>query len=158
MLYAVELIYHFESCIDVKLTCPYDLIGRGHATSSWVREPSGGRAPAERRINLDRLVKSPDVMKGKTMVVMDYRTQDGLADYGFAIEFQPDEGWRVYVVFQPFSQRQGGGPQLPHQTIDSKGRRYVNWPAKVDSLGDAKKVAALWAERIHHYQMPTAKG
>ncbi len=33
------------------------------------------------------------------MVVRDYRTQDGLADYGFSIEFQSDVGWRVYIIF-----------------------------------------------------------
>lgn len=85
------------------------------------------------------------------MAVMDYRTQDGLADYGFALEFQPNEGWRVYIIFHPF--RQGDDNlQFPYQSIDSTGRRYVDWPSKLDSLGDAKTVAALWAELIYRYQ------
>jgi hypothetical protein len=29
----------------------------------------------------------------------DYWTQDGLADYGFSIEFQADVGWRAYIIF-----------------------------------------------------------
>lgn len=33
------------------------------------------------------------------MVVRDCRMQDGLADYGFSIEFQSDVGWRVYIIF-----------------------------------------------------------
>jgi len=32
------------------------------------------------------------------MVVMDYRTQDRLTDYGFSIEFQSDIGWRAYII------------------------------------------------------------
>jgi hypothetical protein len=35
------------------------------------------------------------------MAVMNYRTQDGCADYGFSIEFEPDKGWRIYIVFDP---------------------------------------------------------
>jgi len=87
------------------------------------------------------------------MAVMDYRTQDGLADYGFSVEFRSDGGWRVYVIFQPFCEGHNDSLQLPHQAIDSNGRRYVNWSAKIDSLGDAKTVAALWAEMIQRYQL-----
>jgi hypothetical protein len=46
-------------------------------------------------------------MKGETMAVMNYRTQDGLADYAFSIEFQSDVGWRTYIIFQ--LTRQGAG-------------------------------------------------
>jgi hypothetical protein len=91
-------------------------------------------------------------MEGKTMAVMDYRTQDRLADYGFSIEFQSDIGWRVYTIFQPFHHDTDDNPQLPYQSIDRNGRRYVNWSSKLDSLGDAKVVAALWAELIQRYQ------
>jgi hypothetical protein len=83
---------------------------------------------------------------------MDYRTQDGLADYGFAIECQMHGGWRVYIVFTPFHADHDDNSQWPHQAIDSNGRRYVNWPSKIDNLGEAKTVAALWAELIHRYQ------
>jgi hypothetical protein len=86
------------------------------------------------------------------MAVMDYRTQDGLADFGFSIEFQSDIGWRVYTIFQPFHHDHDDNLQLPQQSIDRNGRRYVNWSSKLDSLGDAKTVAALWAELIHRYQ------
>lgn len=90
------------------------------------------------------------------MAVMDYRTQDGLADYGFSIEFQPERGWRVYIIFLPHHQVHDKGVELPYQSIDHHGRRYVNWSAKLDTLGDAKTVAALWAELVQHYQ-PTPK-
>jgi hypothetical protein len=83
------------------------------------------------------------------MVVMDYRTQDGLVDYGFSIEFQPYLGWRIYIVFQSCYQGREEGAQSPYQAVDCHGRRYVNWSAKLDSLGDARTVAALWAEITH---------
>ena len=85
------------------------------------------------------------------MAVMDYWTQDGLANYGFSIEFQPDKGWQVYIVFRPLYQDNNDKSRLPHQVTDDSGRSYVNWPARIDSLGDAKTVAALWAENTERY-------
>lgn len=90
--------------------------------------------------------------EGKTMAVMGYRTQDGLADYGFSIDFLPRIGWRVYIVFQPFHQSDDDSLRLPYQAIDDDGRRYVDWSEKIDSLGDAKTVAALWAELVQSYR------
>jgi hypothetical protein len=86
------------------------------------------------------------------MTVMDYQTRDGLADYGFSIEFRPDIGWRVYVVFLPISESCDGATLLPYQSVDPDGRRYIDWAGKITSLGDAKTVAALWAELIQRYQ------
>jgi hypothetical protein len=86
------------------------------------------------------------------MAIMSYRTQDGLADYAFSIEFQSNVGWRSYIIFQLSHQSYGDSLQLPYQSIDHNGRRYVNCSAKIDSLGDAKTVAALWAELIQRYQ------
>jgi hypothetical protein len=90
--------------------------------------------------------------EGKTMVVMGYRTQDGLADYGFSIDFLPRIGWRVYIIFQPFHQSDDDSLHLPYQAVDGDGRRYVDWSGKLDNLGDAKTVAALWAELVQGYR------
>lgn len=86
------------------------------------------------------------------MVVMDYRTQDRLADYGFSLEFQSDVGWRAYIIFQLSHQSHDNSLLLPYQSTDHNGRCYVDWPAKIDSLGDAKTVAVLWAELIQRYR------
>src|SRR5262245_55130181 len=85
------------------------------------------------------------------MAVLNYRTRDGLGDYGFSIEYQSDIGWRVYIIFQP---TYGGddSTRLPYHSVDDEGRRYVDWSEKLDTLGDAKTVAALWAELIERYQ------
>jgi len=81
------------------------------------------------------------------MAVMDYRTQDGLADYGFSIEFQSDVGWRVYIIFEPFHQSHDDSLKSPYQSIDGDERRYVDWSPKLDNLGEAKTVASLWAHQ-----------
>jgi hypothetical protein len=90
-------------------------------------------------------------MEGKTMAVMNYRTQDGLADYAFSIEFQSDVGWRSYIIFRFSRQGHGDNPQLPYQSIDHNGSRYVDWSVKIDSLGDSKTVTEFWAELVQHY-------
>jgi hypothetical protein len=87
------------------------------------------------------------------MTVMNYRTRDGLADYGFSIDYEPSIGWRVYIVFQPYHQGDDDGLPIPYQSIDDRGRRYVDWPTKIDSLGDAKTIASLWAEVAQRYQL-----
>lgn len=82
----------------------------------------------------------------RTRVFMDYRTRDGVADYGFSIEFQPSAGWRVYIIFRSVGESDDESLSWPYQAIDDNGRRYVDWPAKLESLEDAKTVAGLWAE------------
>lgn len=96
------------------------------------------------------------IMKGKPMTVLDYRTRDGLADIGFSIEFQPDTGWRVYIIFDSFYRGRDNDLDLPHQSIDPAGRRYVNWPPKIGSLGEAKIVAGIWAELAQRAQAQRA--
>jgi hypothetical protein len=85
------------------------------------------------------------------MTVMSYRTHDGLADYGFSIEFQPSKGWRIYIVFEPFHLGNKNSHKLPYRAVED-GRCHVDWPSKLDSLGEAKTVAALWAELAQRYQ------
>jgi hypothetical protein len=89
--------------------------------------------------------------KGKAMAVMDYRTRDGLAGYAFSIEFGPDVGWRVYIVFRPPDEGGDQKSRWSYEATDRSGRCYVNWPAKLDNLSDAKTVAALWAENAEYY-------
>jgi hypothetical protein len=86
------------------------------------------------------------MMKGKPVTVMDYRTRDGLADFAFSIEFQSDSGWRVYIIFDPFRRSHDHHLDIPYQSIDHTGRRYVDWSSKINTLGEAKTVAGVWAE------------
>lgn len=91
------------------------------------------------------------------MVVMAYRTQDRLADYGFSIEFQSGTGWRAYIVFLPYHQNHNKDSQLPYLSTDRTGRRYVDWSAEIDTLGEARTVAELWAEIAQSYQYTGAR-
>jgi hypothetical protein len=56
------------------------------------------------------------------------------------------------AFFQPVQQSNDSSPSVPYQSVDPTGCRYVNWSEKLDNLGDAKKVAALWAELVQNYQ------
>jgi hypothetical protein len=94
---------------------------------------------------------------GKIMTVMVYRTQDGLTNYGFSIDFQPDIGWRVYIIFRPVRQGFDDSQSLPYQAIDHEGRRYVDWSEKLDNLGDARTVATFWAELVQDYHRAQVK-
>lgn len=102
----------------------------------------------------DRNTVEVCITKGQLMVVMNYRTDDRLADYGFSIEFSSYTGWRVYIAFRPLRQDHDD-LALPYQAVDDHGRHYVDWPAKIDSLGDARTVAALWAELIQRKHIST---
>lgn len=86
------------------------------------------------------------------MVVMDYRTRDGRADYGFSIEPQPGGRWRVFIIFQPFRYADAAALQMPYQSTDDSGRRYIGWPSRLDNLAEAKTVAGLWAELVEPYR------
>lgn len=80
------------------------------------------------------------------MAVMEYWTKDGLVDFGFSIEFLSRLGWRVYIILDPFHRGHDHNLDLPYQSIDDDGRRYVDWSSTLDSLGDARTVAGIWAE------------
>ena len=104
-----------------------------------------------------KIIKSLENDGRKTMAVLAYRTQDGLNDYGFSIEFQPTTGWHVYIILDPFREGQSNSPPMPYQSVDDYGRHYVNWPSKLDSLGDAKAVAQLWAELAQRHERAQVK-
>ncbi len=55
------------------------------------------------------------------MAAMDGLTRDGLVDYGFSIQFQPDTGWRVYLSFVHFIMVTVTICICPSQSVDDKG-------------------------------------
>lgn len=81
-----------------------------------------------------------------------YRTRDGLSDYGFSFERQPDGCWRVYIVSMPSYGRRDTSSLITHRLWDSSsGRYYVCWSQPLRSEADARKVAALWADLTQEY-------
>lgn len=115
------------------------------------------RSPSSRRSQCCRTIIPPAAIRvvltegGQPWLSWIYRTRGRLADYGFSIEFQPDIGWRVYVIFQTFHHDDNGSLHLPYRSIGHNGRRYIDWPGKLNGLGEAKTVAGLWVELIQHY-------
>jgi hypothetical protein len=83
--------------------------------------------------------------------VMAYRTQNGRTEFGFSIEFLPDVGWRIYIVFLSSTEDAIESRRLPRSATDRNGRRYIAWSTKIDILGEARTIAELWAEMTQRY-------
>jgi hypothetical protein len=101
--------------------------------------PPGSGIMMSRRDHPSGNCKGDSDRKEEPMAVMDYQTQDRLADYGFSIEFRSDVDWRVYIIFESF-QGHDDSLESPYQSIDGDERRYVDWSPKLDNLGEAKAV------------------
>jgi len=79
-----------------------------------------------------------------------YRTSDGAADYSFLFEEQYDGTWRAYIEGQPSYRGRATDAHSTHR-LSEGGRQYVCWTTALHSLGEAKQVAALWADKTQQY-------
>lgn len=79
-----------------------------------------------------------------------YRTSDGAADYLFLFEEQPDGTWRAYIEQQPSYRGRATDAHSTHRLSDGD-RKYVCWTEDLRTLEDAKRVAALWADKTQQY-------
>ncbi|QEG15586.1 hypothetical protein GmarT_14270 [Gimesia maris] len=79
-----------------------------------------------------------------------YRTKDGLADYLFLFEEQPDGTWHAYIESQPGYQRRASDAHSIHRLSDGN-RKYVCWNTPLYSYSQVKQVAALWADKTQQY-------
>jgi len=79
-----------------------------------------------------------------------YRTRDGRTDYSFSFEEQADGSWRAYIESQPPYGIRASDAHSTHRLSDGS-RRYVCWTSVLDSLEEAKNVAALWADKTQEY-------
>lgn len=79
-----------------------------------------------------------------------YRTKDGLADYRFSIERQPDDTYRCFILSQPSYGSRATGAHETHR-LTAGFRRYVCWSQPLRSEEEAKNVAALWADATQEY-------
>ena len=78
-----------------------------------------------------------------------YRTSDGLADYVFDFA-QIAGGWRGYIVSQPDYGTRQTSMAATHRLFAS-GRHYICWDRPLQTLDNAKGVAALWADATQEY-------
>ncbi len=79
-----------------------------------------------------------------------YRTRDGGADYAFSIERKSNGDHRVYITSQPSYRGRNTSMDATHRLVDSQGY-YVCWTRTLNSLEDAKSVAAAWADKTQNY-------
>lgn len=79
-----------------------------------------------------------------------YRTKDGRVDYEFSFEEQADGSWRAYIANQPSYGNRPSGCHTTHRLSDGL-RKYVCWTQKLQTLQDAKQVAAMWADKTQEY-------
>jgi len=79
-----------------------------------------------------------------------YRTTDNTVDYFFSFEEQYGGTWRAYVESQPSYRDRATDAHNTHRLSDG-GRLYVCWTSPLRSLAEARKVAALWAEKTQNY-------
>ena len=79
-----------------------------------------------------------------------YRSRDSLADYQFEFHQMPDGTYRIYIVKQPSYCGRNQSAHATHRLSDG-GRHYICWEGKLYSLHEAKKVAAVWADKTQRY-------
>jgi hypothetical protein len=80
-----------------------------------------------------------------------YRTRDGSADYRFGFSQRPDGTWRIYILSQPDYGRRSANTFATHRLSDGSPYQYICFTGSLDSLDQAKQVAALWADRTQQY-------
>jgi hypothetical protein len=79
-----------------------------------------------------------------------YRTKDGRADYGFTFTRLSNGSYRIYIDSHPPYGLRPAGIHATHRLSDGN-RQYVCWSGLLRSEEEARKVAALWAEKTQTY-------
>jgi hypothetical protein len=79
-----------------------------------------------------------------------YRTKDGSCDYQFSFEEQTDGIWRPYILSQPNYNGRETDQHSTHRLADDS-RKYICWDRPLETLDEAKQVAAIWAEKTQEY-------
>lgn len=79
-----------------------------------------------------------------------YKTKDGETNYQFSFEEQSNGEWRAYIEWQPSYRGRSTDNHSTHRFPDA-ARMYVCWENSLDSLSEAKQVAALWSDCTQEY-------
>lgn len=79
-----------------------------------------------------------------------YRTTDGSFDFKFNFEEQIDGTWRPYILNQPSYNGRETDQHSTHRLSDGS-RNYICWDRQLETLDEAKKVAAIWADKTLEY-------
>ncbi len=92
---------------------------------------------------------SPPAPPGSEPVVY-YRTRDGRADYGFLFSRVSGGCYRIYIISHPPYGLRPTGMHATHRLSDGS-RQYVCWSGMLRTEEEARRVAALWAEKTQTY-------
>ena len=106
--------------------------------------------PADREPEPEPEVEPPTTRSEMRRYRTTYRTSDGNADYSFLFEEQADGSWRAYIETQPSYRGRATDAHSTHR-LSAGSRQYVCWTSPLGSLEDAKRVAALWADKTQDY-------
>ena len=80
-----------------------------------------------------------------------YRTRLTKSDYEFDFE-TINNGWRIYILDQPGYRGRDESSVSTHRIFDTaRGRRYICWTSPITTIGQAKTIAANWAESTDRY-------
>jgi hypothetical protein len=79
-----------------------------------------------------------------------YRTKDGTADYQFMFEEIFEGCWHIYIESQPPYRGRDEDSHSTHRLPDGQ-RKYICWDGEIETLDEAKKVAALWSDKTQGY-------
>ena len=79
-----------------------------------------------------------------------YRTKDGLADFHFSFEQQPDGNWRAYILGNTNYGSRADDCHSTHRLMDGE-RPFVCWTTPLRTQQAARDVAALWADKTQKY-------
>ena len=80
-----------------------------------------------------------------------YKTSDGTRTrYEFAFEKQSNGSWRAYIEDQPDYGSRAAGAHSTHRLSDGN-RKYICWDSRINTLEEAKQVAAVWSDKTQEY-------
>lgn len=85
-----------------------------------------------------------------------YLTKDRSLDIDFVFMDCGDIGWRIYIIssidYKRVSSTRSGSSACAHWLKESNETYpYICWNTKIESLEDAKKIAAVWSDCTAYY-------
>lgn len=82
-----------------------------------------------------------------------YRSRDGSMDFDLYFQKYNDAvGWRVYIINKVNYKSRSKGASTVHRLHESgETYDYICWSKKLNTLAEAKSVAALWCDATAEY-------
>ena len=109
--------------------------------------PRSGRTG---RLHAERWVGG-ETVEQPTYARVKYRALDGVTDFVFTFRWiDAADTWRVFIDAQPNYGARSISAHTTHRLVEN-GRYCICWAGRIPSIGEAKQVAALWADCTLRY-------